>query len=63
MSVIPISVRPWNAWSKAITAVLPVALRAIFTAFSTASAPEFANIVRFSKSPGARALSRSASSM
>ena len=63
VSVIPISVRPWNAWSKATTAVRPVALRAIFTAFSTASAPEFANIVRFSWSPGARAFRRSASSM
>ena len=41
----PSSVRPWNAWSNATTAERPVALRAIFTAFSTASAPEFANIV------------------
>ena len=57
------SVRPWNAWSNVTTADLPVALRAIFTAFSTASAPEFANIVRLSNSPGARAFSRSASSM
>ncbi len=37
--------------------------RAIFTAFSTASAPEFANIVFFSWSPGTSAFSRSASSM
>src|SRR5438034_2218026 len=57
------SVRPWNAWSNVTTAGLPVALRAIFTAFSTASAPEFANIVRLSNSPGANAFSRSASSM
>ena len=35
------SVRPWNARSKAITAGRPVAARAILTAFSTASAPEF----------------------
>ena len=34
-------VRPWNAWSKTITAGRPVAVRAILTAFSTASAPEF----------------------
>ncbi len=37
--------------------------RAIFTAFSTASAPEFANIVFFSWSPVPSAFSRSASSM
>ena len=34
-------VRPWNAWSNTITAGRPVAVLAIFTAFSTASAPEF----------------------
>jgi len=55
-------VRPWKAWSNVTTAGRPVACRAILIAFSTASAPEFANIVRFSKSPGARAFSRSASS-
>ena len=57
------SVRPWNAWSNATTAARPVALRAIFTAFSTASAPAFANIVFAGPSIGAIALRRSASSM
>src|SRR4029453_18772301 len=57
------SVLPWNAWSNVTTAALPAPLRAIFPAFSPASAPEFANIVRLSKSPGAKAFSRSASSM
>ena len=37
------SVRPWNARSKATTAGRPVAARAILTAFSTASAPEFSS--------------------
>ena len=37
-----------------------MAARAIFTAFSTASAPEFTNIVFFGKSPGTSAFSRSA---
>ena len=55
--------RPWNAWSKATIALRPVALRAIFTAFSTASAPELANIVLAGPSIGTSALSRSASSM
>jgi hypothetical protein len=35
------SVRPWKARSKATTAGRPVATRAILTAFSTPSAPEF----------------------
>ena len=52
VSDIAISVRPWNAWSNATTAWRPVALRAIFTAFSTASAPEFANIVFFGRVAG-----------
>ena len=39
------SVRPWNAWSNVTIALRPVWYRAIFTAFSTASAPEFANMV------------------
>ncbi len=38
--VIVSSVRPWKAFSKTITAGRPVAARAIFTAFSIASAPE-----------------------
>ena len=63
VSVMPISVRPWNAWSNATIALRPVALRAILTAFSTASAPEFANIVLAGPSIGASAFSRSASSM
>ena len=50
----PSSVRPWNAWSNAITAGRPVAARAIFTAFSTASAPEFTSNERFSCVPGVR---------
>jgi hypothetical protein len=37
--VIVSSVRPWNACSKTRTAGLPVAARAILTAFSIASAP------------------------
>ena len=63
VSDIASSVRPWNAWSNVTIAWRPVALRAIFTAFSTASAPEFANIVFLGASPGASAFSRSASSM
>ena len=63
VSDIASSVRPWNAWSKQTTAWRPVACRAILTAFSTASAPEFANNVFFGPSPGASAFSRSASSM
>jgi hypothetical protein len=38
-----------------------VAARAIFTAFSTASAPELANMVFLAKSPGTSPFSRSAS--
>ncbi len=59
VSVRPSSVRPWNAWSNAITAGRPVAARAIFTAFSTASAPEFTSIDRFSNDPGVNAFSAS----
>ena len=54
------SVRPWKPSSKARTAGRPVAARAIFTAFSTASAPEFTKSVFFGKSPGTSAFSRSA---
>ena len=46
--VIVSSVRPWNALSKTSTAGRPVAARAIFTAFSTASAPEFTSRLRCS---------------
>src|SRR6185503_12819214 len=61
--VIPISVRPWNAWSNATIAGRPVAFRAILTAFSTASAPALANMVLAGPSIGASAFNRSASSM
>jgi hypothetical protein len=56
-----IRVRPWNAWSNVTTTCRPVAYRASLTAFSTASAPEFTSIVRFSCSPGVSSFSRSAS--
>jgi hypothetical protein len=49
--VIASSVRPWKAFSNTTTAGLPVAARAIFTAFSTASAPELTRIERCSPSP------------
>ncbi len=42
--VIARSVRPWKALSNTTTAGRPVAARAIFTAFSTASAPELRRI-------------------
>ena len=42
--VIVRSVRPWKALSKTMTAGLPVAARAILTAFSFASAPELTRI-------------------
>ena len=45
---------------RGATADRPVAERAILTAFSTASAPELNSTDRFSWSPGASALSRSA---
>ena len=54
-------VRPWNPPPKAITAGRPVAARAIFTAFSTASAPVVTKTVFLSKSPGTLSFSRSAS--
>jgi hypothetical protein len=50
-------VRPWYAWSNAMTAGRPVACRAILTAFSTASAPELNSAERFSQLPGVSALS------
>src|SRR3954452_24679866 len=45
-------VRPWYAWSNTATASLPVATRAIFTAFSTASAPELNSADFLAWSPG-----------
>ncbi|CFN66864.1 Uncharacterised protein [Bordetella pertussis] len=57
----PSSVRPWNAAPKATTAGRPVAVRAILTAFSTASAPVVKRAVFLAKSPGASWLIRSAS--
>ena len=57
-----ISVRPWKAPLNAITAGRPVASRAIFTAFSTASAPELKNAARAGPRNGATASRRSASS-
>ena len=45
-------VRPWYAWSKTPTASRPVATRAIFTAFSTASAPELNSALFLAWSPG-----------
>ena len=51
--VIASSVRPWKALSKTITAGRPVATRAILTAFSTASAPEFSSS-DFWSAPAAR---------
>ena len=56
------SVRPWNAPSKAMTAWRPVAWRAILTAFSTASAPELKNAAFLGPEIGVRSTSRSASS-
>ena len=42
--VIASNVRPWKALSNTTTAGRPVAQRATFTAFSTASAPEFTTV-------------------
>ena len=50
-------VRPWYPWSKTTTASRFVYARAIFTAFSTASAPLLNSADRFSWSPGVRRLS------
>jgi hypothetical protein len=58
-----INVRPWKPPVKAITADRPVANRAIFTAFSTASAPLQKNTVLAGPGNGASAFSRSASAM
>ena len=45
-------VRPWKARSKTMTPARFVAARAIFTAFSTASAPELTSSVFVAASPG-----------
>ena len=44
-------VRPWKAFSKTRTPGFPVAARAILTAFSTASAPEFRSRLFWSSLP------------
>ncbi len=48
----PMKVRPWKPPPKAMTAERPVAMRAILTAFSTASAPVVTKMVFFGKLPG-----------
>jgi len=53
-------VRPWYACSSTATPARPVYLRAIFTPFSTASAPELTSTVFFAKSPGVCCASSSA---
>src|SRR3990170_3753515 len=47
-------VRPWKAPSKAMTAGRPVARRATFTAFSTASAPELKKATCLAPGPSAK---------
>lgn len=61
--VIVISVRPWKAWSNVTTADRPVAARAYFTAFSTASLPVLNRAVRLACVPGVSRLRASATSM
>ncbi len=63
VSVIVSSVRPWNAWSKQTIASRPVAMRAILTAFSTASAPEFCSSAFFANAPGCSSQMRRQTSM
>ncbi len=58
-----ISVRPWKAPSKAITAGRFVYFLAILTAFSTDSAPELKKPARSSPEMGVIAARRSASEM
>jgi hypothetical protein len=58
-----IIVRPWKAPEKATMSVRPVAARAIFTAFSTASAPVENRIVFAGPLNGASAFSFSQSSI
>jgi len=53
-------VRPWKPPVKAMTPERPVAARAIFTAFSVASAPVVKNTDLSGSEIGASALSRSA---
>jgi hypothetical protein len=52
--------RPWKAPLKAMTALRPVAARAILIAFSTASAPLERNAVFLACVPGVIVLMRSA---
>ncbi len=59
--LIAMSVRPWKAPSKAITAGRFVYDLANLTAFSTASAPELKNPARTSPEMGAASQRRSAS--
>jgi hypothetical protein len=54
--------RPWKACSNTTTSLRPVATRAIFTAFSTASAPVENSAVRLGWVPGVSRLRRSATS-
>ncbi len=61
VSAIPMNVRPWKAPERLMIPGRPVAERAIFTAFSTASAPVVKNAVFFACVPGVSALIRSAS--
>jgi hypothetical protein len=56
-------VRPWKPPAKAMMPGRPVAARAIFTAFSVASAPVVKKMVLASPSTGAIAFSFSASSI
>lgn len=53
-------VRPWYPWSNTTTACRLVYARAIFTAFSTASAPELNSADFFAWSPGVSSASASA---
>ena len=57
------SVRPWKPPANATTAERRVWKRAIFTAFSTASAPVVRKMVFFGVLPGTILLMRSASRM
>ena len=63
VSAMDMKLRPWNAPENAISAERPVALRAIFTAFSTASAPVEKKMERAGEPSGARAFKRSARAM
>jgi hypothetical protein len=63
VSVMVSSVRPWKPPLKEMTADRPVAVRAIFTAFSMASAPVVNSTLFAAPLNGAISLSRSASSI